>query len=150
MKKTMKLLVATDFSKDSKKALDEAVQLARGRDAVIYLMHSVDTIQDCAADYCLSNEVVEAARNKLIGEAREKLDEEIRRVGRKRNIAIVPDVRYGHPYDEITREEMERDVDILLVGEHGRKSLWQRWRSHLAEKLVQNPVRDILVIPPSA
>jgi nucleotide-binding universal stress UspA family protein len=147
MKSNMNILVATDFSQDSRKALDEAVQLARRLNSTIFLMHAVDAVEQCAVDYCLSYEDVEATKNKLIQDAKVKLDGEIRRFAHEKDISIVPEVRYGHTYDEIIKEESEKNIDLLVIGQHDRKSLWKRLASHLSTRLASNPMRDTLVIP---
>ncbi len=149
MNSNMNILVATDFSRDSGKALDEAVKLARRLNATIFLMHAIDTIQQCAADYCLSYEDVEATKNRLIWEAKDRLDEEVKRAG-ARDVTIIPEVRYGHTYDEIIKEEAEKNIDLLVIGRHGRKSFWKRMGSHLTARLADNPSRDILVVPHAA
>ena len=50
------ILVATDFSAASQTALDEAVELAEKLKATVYVLHAVDKIEECAVDYCLSEE----------------------------------------------------------------------------------------------
>jgi nucleotide-binding universal stress UspA family protein len=141
----MNILVATDFSGDSGKALDEGVKLARRLNAIIFLMHAIDAIDQCSVDYCLNFEDVEATKEKLIREAREKLDEEIMRVD-ARDISIIPEVRYGRTYEEIIKDESEKYIDLLVVGQHGRRSFWNRMATHLSTRLVKNPARDILVV----
>jgi nucleotide-binding universal stress UspA family protein len=147
MNSKMNILVATDFSQDSRKALDEAVQLARRLNSTIFLMHAINEVEQCAVDYCLSFEDVEATKNRLIQEAKIKLDGEVKRYAGERNVSIVPEVRYGHTYEEIVREESERNIDLLVVGQHDRKSLWKKMASHLSTRLANNPSRDTLVIP---
>jgi universal stress protein A len=140
------ILVATDFSAASRYALDEAVELARKLKAVIYVVHAVDTIKDCAVDACLSEAQIAGEKKKLIDEARRNLDTEIGRFRNRKDVVIKSDVRYGITLDEILQEEREKNIDLLVISPHDRKSLWQRIRSHLSEKLMIRSSCDTLVV----
>lgn len=144
MKTIKKILVPTDFSKDSQAALDEAVFLAEKINAEVYLLHSVDRIADCVADYCFDETSVEAAKVRSLDDARRKLDREIGRYGS--GVSIIPDVRYGGAYDEITRAESEKGIDLLIIGPHIRRNFWQKITTHLSDRLERNPIVDTLVV----
>lgn len=146
MKTIKKIMVATDFSRDSQSALDEAVVLAERLNAEVYLVHAVDTIADCVADYCLSEEQSEGARSNALGNARRSMDREIGRFADKKGVTIKADLRYGRTYEEILKAETEKDIDLLVIGPHARKTAWQRFTTHLSDKLGKNPNIDTLVV----
>ncbi len=143
------ILVATDFSAASQAALNEAVALAERLKATVYVLHAVDKIEECAVDYCLSEEQVEGEKNKLINEARLKLDSEKNRFRNNKDVSILSDVRYGKTIDEILKEESEKEINLLVIGPHARKTLWQKMRSHLTEKLTERSLCDTLVVHPA-
>ena len=67
------ILVPTDFSESSDRALEKAVDMAEKYNAKVILLHVIDEkVQQCAADYCLRNEDV----GKLEEESYEKIHTE--------------------------------------------------------------------------
>ncbi|MBP7736534.1 MAG: universal stress protein [Spirochaetes bacterium] len=140
------ILVATDFTSSSRAALDEAVALAEQVKSTVYVVHAVDKIEECAVDYCLSEEQVAGEKTKLINEARSKLDAEINRLRNHKGVTILSDIRYGKTIDEILQEEREKNINLLVIGPHPRKTAWQRFRTHLSEKLIERSNCDTLVV----
>ncbi len=146
MKNFKNILVTTDFSPDSHAALNEAVALAERFGSTVYVLHAVDKIEACAVDYCLSEGQVAATKEKLLREARQKLDEEIRPYRDRKGISIIADLRYGHTYDEIISEETEKHIDLLVIGAHPVKTFRQRLVRHLSDRLVRYSPSKILVV----
>ncbi len=144
------ILVATDFSTDSRTALDEAVALAEKFKATVYVLHAVNAIKECAVDYCLSEEQVAGGKNRLLGEAKKMLDNEIRRYSGRTGATLIPDLRYGQTYDEILNEESRKDIDLLVIAPHAKKTFWPRISAHLSEKLARNSTCDTLLVRRSA
>ncbi|HEX9157287.1 MAG TPA: universal stress protein, partial [Syntrophales bacterium] len=52
------ILVPTDFSEYSDRAIKEAVDIAAQNNSKIYLLHVVDKLQQCAIDYCIPVETM--------------------------------------------------------------------------------------------
>lgn len=150
MKKIKNILVATDFSSPSKVALDEAAMLAEKFKATVYLLNTVENITECAVDYCLSEEQLLGTRERMLSDSRKKLNAEIKRIrGKGIRATIIPEVRYGHTLEEILAEESDRNVDLLVVGPHERKSSWRRLAAHLTDKLIVKSRCDTLAVKPA-
>ncbi len=146
MKTLKNILVATDFSPDSKIALDEAVDLAKKFKSNIYVLHAIERIQECVADFCLSSEQVEGTKNGMVNEAQKELRNEMRRFQNLKGIKMIPEVKYGRSYDEILNELSEKQIDLLVIGPHAKKSFWQRISTHLSDKLMRNSLSDTLIV----
>ncbi len=146
MKQFKNILVATDFSQDSRAALDEAVLMAEKFKAKVYVLHAVDKIQAYGPDYFPSMEEIESVKSRLLSEARKKLEREVKRVNGKRGVAIIPDLRYGRAYDEILHEESEKNIDLLVMGTHAKNTLWQKLSRHLSDKLARQSICDTLIV----
>lgn len=140
------ILVATDFSSASRAALDEAVMLAGQLKATVHVLHAVDKIEECAVDYCLSEAQVEGEKKKLLDEARRSLDGELDRFGKIKGVTILSDIRYGKTIDGILQEEREKNINLLVIGPHERRTAWQRIRSHLSEQLMERSSCDTLAV----
>lgn len=146
MKRIKNILVATDFSPDSKAALDEAVEMALKFKANIYLVHAIEEMQTYNLDYFPDLEAMESVKKTMIFEAQRRMNREIRRYNGKKGVTIVGDVRYGHTIDEILNEESERHIDLVVMAPHLKKTLWQKIRPHLADKVARNSTCDTLLV----
>jgi nucleotide-binding universal stress UspA family protein len=67
------ILVPTDFSSSSDKALKRAVDIALQHKSKIYVLHVIDEIMQCAVDYCLDISVVKQVEKQSVKFAEEKL-----------------------------------------------------------------------------
>ncbi len=146
MKTIKKILVATDFSRDSQTALNKAVELAEELGAEVSLIHTVNKISECVADYCLETEKAEGVKEGRVRTAREMLDQEIRRFSERKGVKITPELRYGNAYEEILKAEKENGADLLVIGPHMRKSAWERFRTHLSDRIEKNMAIDTLLV----
>jgi nucleotide-binding universal stress UspA family protein len=71
-----KILVPTDFSQSSDRALEKALDLAEEYQAKVILLHVEEDVRQCAADYCLSMEQVMKAEEDNFRKSRELMEKE--------------------------------------------------------------------------
>lgn len=93
---TRTILVPTDFSTFADKALALAVDIANHAKADIHLLHVVDHVQQCAADYCLADEVVRGIEEDSRSKALAGFRKETARF-KKQGVEIIQDIREGAP-----------------------------------------------------
>lgn len=111
----MKILVAYDGSKASKKALDKGVELATKLGGDLLLLAVTEPVcpigiseADCARmDEILKNET-EGILNGIRGELEKKA------------IKVKTLVKKGSPADEIVKLAEREGVDTVVIGSHGR------------------------------
>lgn len=114
------ILLATDFSEHSEVAAKRAVDLAQRYGAKLTLFHVVEFF----APEIIPNDWIEAAGKErleayLTRDARKSLSEFADRVGaRDAQQVVISSSRY--PWYEILRFTKERDVDLIVLGSHGR------------------------------
>jgi nucleotide-binding universal stress UspA family protein len=125
------ILVATDGSDGSRKAAAVAGELAAALNArvTVVFVHNEDVVLSNAwgaglpggpAPGALS---VDQIRNSLEQQARDKeLSETVDALGIPEQSAE-PVVLWGHPADEITKYAREHDVDLIVIGSHGRSGI---------------------------
>ena len=140
------ILVATDFSKDSAAALEEGAQLAARFHARLHLLHVAEELRQCAADYCMTYEEMEAARKRIDKGARGRLAEEANRIRKRLRVPIQTAVRFGDAREEILNEEREKNIDLLVAAREERHGLGGRLFGHLSEKLARDSVCDTLLV----
>ena len=140
-----KILVATDFSENSEVALDFAVHLGKHLDSRITVLHVVQTL----AHYPLffSGVITEADLRREMGrEAEEKLAELAKKKHREQ-LAIETRVRFGDPYEEIIGEAEKLQVDLVLMGTHGRTGISRALIGSVAERVVRKAAFPVLTVP---
>src|SRR5512139_4081848 len=74
------ILVPTDFSEYSDRAVKEAVDIAAQNNAKIYLLHVVDQLQQCAIDYCIPIETMMKVQSDSEKEAVRKMQDEANKI----------------------------------------------------------------------
>jgi len=146
MKSIKNILVTTDFSDDSDIAIEEAAWLAKKFYSKLYMLDVVDRIAEGTGDYVLPYEVVAAEKEKLMKEARKRMNKIVTAMESKFQIKAVADVRYGDAYDEIMKEEEEKHIDLIVIAPHERKTFGGKLFSHLADKIAKNSPCDTLLV----
>jgi nucleotide-binding universal stress UspA family protein len=144
------VLVATDFSKTSEAALGYGRELARAFGAKLHVLHVADNIM---TRYAFDGSVVlpPEVQADLEHSAQEQLD---RLVGDddRRALRAVAVVRTSTtPADSIVDYAKEADIDLIVIGTHGRRAVAHLLLGSVAEQVVRTSRTPVLVVrPPSA
>jgi nucleotide-binding universal stress UspA family protein len=139
------ILVPTDFSKYSYKALDLAVDVAKHNNAKIQLLHVVDIIQQCAADYCLPSADVVSLRGQIKKTSDANLKKMIDKF-KKEGIAILGDVKEGVPYEEIMKAQKAKKADLIIMSAHGRTGLKKYLIGSVTDKVIKGSPCNVVVV----
>jgi nucleotide-binding universal stress UspA family protein len=143
-----RILVPTDFSDSAEHALKYAVRLGKPFKANIFVLH-VFHLQEYLALLSdrdqvgsgTASEVLEAAKNR----ATNKLDELVRR-SEDKEVAVLPILLVGVPFEEIVRYADERDVDLIVMPTHGRTGIAHLLLGSTAERVISHSVCPVLVV----
>ena len=113
------VLFATDFSPDSEAAGRKAVEIARQTRARLSLVHVVEfSAMEYAGEIPIPENIdLDQRRIEL---ARKQIAELATRLGVSDAATFV---ELGAPKHEIVRVAKEQDVDLIVVGSHGRHGL---------------------------
>lgn len=134
------VLVPTDGSDAVQEAIDEAIALAGLSDATLHALSVVD-IDDYAlvpdAEVVAIEETLETAANRAVDDVRER--------GEAADLEVRTEVRRGTPHEEILAYAADRDVDLIVMGTHGRSNLDRVLLGSVTEKVVRNADRPVLV-----
>lgn len=124
-----RILVATDFGAASGAALKHAIRLARETGAHLHLLHVIEDPDDTAA----SAFAYEQLRRLLAPEEARALRPRC-------------SVRPGPPADAIVDYARDREVDLIVMGTHGRDGIVRAVMGSVAEKVVRRARCPVLTV----
>ena len=133
-----KILVPTDFSKYSDKALNQAFDIAKHYKSKVYVFHvihekMIDRIDDYGITY---PSYVKDMEMEMIKGARVKLQKEIDTFPQAKELEVLSEVVLGKPSEEILKAQTEKGVDLIVIASLGR--------SGIAKYLIGSVARNVL------
>ena len=139
------VLVPTDFSDASETALTYGKAMAGAFGASLHLVH---VMEDLLAHAWAAEVYVASAPN---------LREEIERESRQRLEAMLPEAERaalrarvallaGSPFIEIIRYAKANDIDLIVMGTHGRGPIAHMLLGSVAEKVVRKSPCPVLTV----
>jgi nucleotide-binding universal stress UspA family protein len=139
-----RILVPTDFSDPSLKALDYAIDFIGARNAELLLLHVVEPIRNTRLMPDVS-ELLEHHR----AEAVERFADLERRI-RRHHHKCRSEVHFGVPYQVIAEIAQSSKSDLIVMASHGHSGLFNMFLGSVTERVVriaQCPVLTIRASP---
>lgn len=136
-----RILVATDLSTESLKALRYGAVLAREFDATLHLVHVVPTVLPADVSHLTTlmqeTELKNSARRELARLRAEELPPGLR---------AVTTVLDGNPFLEISKEALRICAGLIIVSTHGHTGLRYLLLGCTAQRIVQHASVPVLVV----
>ncbi len=148
MKKPLRILVPIDFSRYSLETLNFAVGLGDYFEPSYYLLY---VHMDGELEYFtqMAGSLREEQQKKL-DEARRQLDCEAERLRNEHpGLHIEVDAVAGVPFKEICRYADQKNIELIVIGTHGRTGLSHLLIGSTAERVVQQASCPVLSVKPS-
>jgi nucleotide-binding universal stress UspA family protein len=139
---TQRFLVPIDLSEYANQALDYAVNLAGKLDARLMLLHVIQSIPLVGVDMGVTLPYTYV--QDLEAEIMQSMESALTRVtaaGLEGEIVVV----HGVPFHEIIETAKTRQVDLIIMGTHGRTGLQYVLLGSVAEKVVRLAPCPVLV-----
>lgn len=148
----MRILVCTDGSEQSKKAMEEAAKIAGGCNvdnvSVIHVYDEKFRIPVWGEEQNITREDIE--RFKKLEEDRKEERKKILTAAvdffKEKGISAKGIFKEGHPAETITRAAKEEEVDMLVVGSRGLGGLKKLWLGSVSNALLQETGANVLVV----
>lgn len=153
-----KILVTTDFTENSDHAFRHAVMLARQNNAKIYLLHVLPLVDSSMRSYLssvLGESKLEELEHNNMDKARSALKQELDDFA-KNELKDFPEdyarfagaeVAAGHPVVKILETADRLDVDVIVMGTHGKGILEHAFLGSTTEKILRKTLRPVFAIP---
>ena len=145
MKRIRRILYATDYSKASGRALDEAVNLARQNRAELLVVHVMEPIPYAAGEEFGGAELYLRLEDATKRESQTTMDKLMRRLQRSKVKAKSLLLR-GSPYDQIVKTAKSKRADMIVIGTHGRTGLSKLFMGSVAAKVVSAATCPVVTV----
>ena len=153
-----RILVTSDLTPNSEFAFKHAVMLARRNDAKIHLLHVLPQVDSSMRSYISSvmgEDKLEELEVNNMQKAKDTLQQELEDFA-KRELASFPEdlarfagaeVAIGRPVIKILETAEPLDVDLIVMGTHGKGVIEHTFLGSVAEKVLKKSTRPVFVIP---
>jgi len=139
-------LVPVDCTENSAKILPYVLSVAGKYDATIYLLHVVEDFSQWAGFY-IPHIPAERFQDAALKGAEETLDRVCEeQLQRCRNFQ--KRIVFGDPAQEILKTIASEQIDLVIMGTHGRKGLEHVFFGSVAENVVKKSPVPVLTINP--
>ncbi len=144
-----KVLCATDFSEDSNFALSYAEEIARRFSAEILVLHVDQPLPPVMVSPELGPMMDVGAMSRIAEEqrvlAQRELDKIVNRL-RDSGLRARSMLKVGSPFLEIIHTAKAENVDLIVMGTHGRSGLAHVLMGSVAERVVQKAHCPVLAV----
>jgi nucleotide-binding universal stress UspA family protein len=133
------VLVPTDGSQGAKLALDAGIDFAKASDAELHLLNVVETAS-------LGIDVRSAVANDDLEKGADNILDTAREVANEASIeAISTTIEYGRPFREILSYIEEHDIDVVVLGTHGKTDFSRYALGGVSAKLIRTSPVPVLM-----
>ncbi|TYL36489.1 universal stress protein [Natronococcus pandeyae] len=133
------ILVPTDGSNESQQAAERGIEIAAALDATVHALSVVEGSATLKRDQLRVNAEQEAEKSV------DQVVDEAERMG----VDVVTAVELGIPHETINEYALENDVDMIVMGTHGRTGLDHVLIGSIAERVVRTSPVPVLTVRPS-
>ena len=141
----MKLLVAVDLSEATQIIVKKAEEIAIALSAKIWILHNAEPEPDFVEFKVDPQAAREALAEKFHNEHLQiqEIANRLRKAGLDATALLV----HGATVETILKEASDLDVDMIVVGTHGRGAMYQLLVGSVSEGILHKSRCPVLVIP---
>jgi len=140
-----RILVPTDFSDHSRSALRYGAAFADKFGAELYLLHVFQDLSVSQPEAVTVGSPIVAPLEQFMAAAQTSLERLIQD-NKLTGLQVRPEVRAGIPFDEIVQFAVDKDIDLIVMGTHGRGWLAHVLLGSVTEKVVRKAPCPVLTV----
>ncbi|MDY6818941.1 MAG: universal stress protein [Halobacteriales archaeon] len=133
------ILVPTDGSDGTSRAVDQAVDLAATFDATLHTIYVVDNAS-------LPPDVSAGSILEALERTGEEATDSVVTMAESAGVDVKSEVLHGTPYRTIVEYAEEADIDLIVMGTHGRSGLGRYLLGSVTEKVVRIAEVPVLTV----
>lgn len=137
-----RILVPTDGSAETERAVEHAVELAATHEATLHAVYVVNT----ASFASLPMETSWEGIGDLLREEGDNAVKRVYELAEERDVTVEAELIEGSPSREIVRYAKEKECDLIVMGTHGRGGIDRLLLGSVAERVVRSSPVPVLTI----
>jgi universal stress protein A len=131
-----RILYATDYSKASARALDEAMRMAKQNKAELLVVHVIEPMGQYAAGEEFDGAALYMKMEEAAKEEAERAMQKLLRKLQQAKVKAKSLLLHGRAYDQILRAAKSRKANMIVIGTHGRTGLSKLFMGSIASRVV--------------
>ena len=141
----MKLLVAVDLSESTQTIVEKVEEISKEYPAKVWILHNAEPEPDFVEFKVDPLAARENLAKKFHNEHRQiqEIANRLRKAGLEATALLV----HGATVETILKEASDLDVDMIVVGTHGRGAMYQLLVGSVSEGILRKSRYPVLVIP---
>ncbi|WP_332900326.1 universal stress protein [Haladaptatus sp. CMSO5] len=139
-----RILIPTDGSDPARPAVEMAVGLAETHGAMLHVLYIVDqptTVSGMGEGFSGLDDLLDA-----LEERGHQATKAIVEQARERGIETTAAVRRGNPHDDILSYAEDNDIDVIVMGTHGRTGVKRALLGSVTENVVRHSEIPVLTV----
>lgn len=147
MLKPTKVLVPTDFSVNSDRALAQGLDIAGQYKAKLFLLHVIhEDIYRAGLEFAFLEEAARhEIRDRATNWAEESLRDQLGKFPQPEEVEITTRVRWGIPYDGILKEGIEQGIDLIVIASLGTSGIAKYFMGSVARNVLKGSKCPVLL-----
>jgi universal stress protein A len=145
LKNIKKILYATDYSKASARAFDEAVKLAKQNRAELLVVHVVEPTPYVAGEEFAGAEIYAKLEDMAKREAQSAMSKLMLRL-KKLRVKAQSLLLRGSARDQIVKAAKSKKADLIVIGTHGRTGLSKLFMGSVAGSVVSTAACPVMTV----
>jgi nucleotide-binding universal stress UspA family protein len=141
-----KILHATDYSKASAPALDEAIALTKQNGAELLILHIIDPVPPYVAGEDIGGAELYMKLEETTKQEAEASMKKLMAKLRKLKVNAKGLLLRGTAHEQIVRTAMNRRANLIVIGTHGRTGLSKLLMGSVANKVVSTAHCPVLTV----
>lgn len=133
-----RILVPTDGSAGAQRAFDQAIDLAATYGATLHGLYVIE-------QFYVADIYTEEVEESLKMEGEQAL-QRLRELAESRGIMPVTELRAGAPHRAILDYVVDNDIDLIVMGTHGRSGLDRYLLGSITERIVRLSEVPVLTV----
>jgi len=147
------ILCAADLSEGADAVVQHALDLAEAQGAKLVLLHVLPEMEASMAHHLVAvmgQERFAAYARDHEKNVRQQLEERLDGLQVGRGLDMSVEVQHGSPSEEILSAAERVKADLVVLGRHAKGSMRHALLGSVAERVVRQADRPVLVVPPPA
>ena len=141
-----KIMAATDGSELVRNAVDTAIEIAKLSEAKLYAVHVIELGEFLVTQHNPGDpEWKTSMKEQLIKEGKEATTY-VENAGRAANVKVESVILEGSPAGEIVDFAEKNDIDLIVMGTHGKSAIQRFLIGSVAENVVRHSKKAVLIV----